>query len=212
MTVQISTRPLVIQTSDGTVVGQPSVMKLPNGVLTDNGDGSFTMARSPVLSFANTSVPVGNTVANTTTETPFTSTYTLPANTLKVGSVIRVKMYGIYGTNIVAPSLTGKFKIGSTVILNTGALTSVAGVTNGGWSADALITVDTIGVGGTVEAQGFAQFATAATTGLSVNVGNTTTFAVDTTIDEIFSVTVTWSSANSANTITLRQMAIEVIT
>ncbi len=37
---------LVIQEADGTPSGTPSILNMPNGSLTDNGDGSFTYAAS----------------------------------------------------------------------------------------------------------------------------------------------------------------------
>lgn len=212
MTIQITNPPLRIQHADGSTSSMPFILKMPNGTLTDNGDGSMTVQRSPVLSFVNTSVPAGNTIASTNAETAFSSTYTIPANTLKIGSVIKMKLFGIYGTTLVAPTLTGKIKIGSTVVLNTGALSAVAGLTNSGWFADALVSINSIGSNGSFEVQGFAEFATAATAGLNVNVANAAPFTIDSTLDQILSITATWSAANSANTITLRQLAIETIT
>ena len=163
------------------------------------------------LVYADGSVPAGNTVANTTTETAFASTYTIPANRLKVNSVIRVKLYGTYGTTIISPTLTGKFKVGGTTVLNTGALTAVANLTNVGWWAEAILIVTSIGVTGTIEAQGFAEFASAATTGLSVNLTNTATYTKDTTGTLALTITVQWSAASAANTITLRPITVEIL-
>ena len=160
---------------------------------------------------ANTSIPAGNTIANTTTETAFTSSYTIPANALVAGSVVRIKLWGTYGTTVVSPNLTGKLKIGSQTLLNTGALSAAINLSNAGWFADASILVQSIGAGGVVDAQGFAEFASAATTGLSVNIPNTATFTVDTTVTQALTVTIQWSAANAANTITLRQMVVEVL-
>ena len=160
---------------------------------------------------ANTSIPGGNTVANTTTETAFSSSYTIPANTLVAGSVVRVKLWGVYGTTIISPMLTGKVKWGSQTLLNTGALSAAVSLTNAGWFADCSFLVQSAGGSGVVDAQGFAEFASAATTGLSVNVPNTSTFTVDTTATQAITVTVQWSAANAANTITLRQMVVEVL-
>ena len=160
---------------------------------------------------ANTSIPAGNTVANTTTETAFASSGSIPANTLAAGSVVRIKLWGTYGTTVVSPNLTGKLKIGSQALLNTGALSAAINLSNAGWFADASIVVQSIGGSGVIDAQGFAEFASAATTGLSVNVPNTSTFTVDTTTTQAITVTIQWSAANAANTITLRQMIVEVL-
>jgi hypothetical protein len=161
------------------------------------------------LNYANATIPGGNTIASTAAETAFSSSYTIPANDLAVGDVLRLKLWGTYSTDIIAPTITGKVKFGSVVMLNTGALTTIAGVTNAGWTAEASFIVQSIGGAGAIDAQGSAFFATAATTTLSVIVDNTATVAVDTTTTEAITVTITWSASSAANTITLRQMILE---
>lgn len=174
----------------------------------------LTLADVPGVSllYSNTSVPGGNTVNTSIAETAFTSSIAIPSGRLTVGNVIRIKLWGVYGTNVVAPTLTGKIKLGSTTLLNTGALTTIAGVTNVGWFAEAEFIVVSIGASGTIEVQGYAEFATAATTGLSVNIPNTAPITVDTTGNPILTVTVQWSLSNAANTITLRNMVVEAVT
>lgn len=174
----------------------------------------LTIADVPGVSllYSNTSVPVGNTVNTSIVETAFTSSIAIPSGRLTVGNVIRIKLWGVYGTNIVAPTLIGKIKLGSTTLLNTGALTTIAGVTNVGWFAEAEFIVISTGASGTVEVQGYAEFATAATTGLSVNIPNTAPITVDTTGNPILTVTVQWSLSNVANTISLRNMVVEAVT
>jgi len=165
------------------------------------------------LVYEDATVPGGNTVANTTTPTAFASSYTIPANSLAVGSVIRVKIYGIYSTALVAPTITAALKIGSVTVLTTGAITAIAGETNGGWWAEALLTVTAIGASGAMECQGYAEFSTAATTGLSVNLTNTAVVgSIDTTGSLAMTVNVTWGTASASNTITLREMAVEIMT
>lgn len=178
------------------------------------GDASWAAPTSPSggLVYVNTTVPSGNTVASSTSEVAFSSSYTIPAGTLAVGNVIRVKMYGVYGTTILAPTLEGKVKLGGVLLLDTGALTCIANLTNAGWSAEALIVVTAIGASGSVEAQGYAEFATAATTGLSVNIDNTAVIgSIDTTGSLALTATAQWSASSSANTITLRQMTVEIL-
>lgn len=171
--------------------------------------GSNGLNGTGALVYSNTTVPAGNTVANTAAETAFTSSYDIPANTLVVGDVIRIKLYGVYGTDaILAPTIRGKVKLDSTIMLDTGAVTAIVGITNGGWWAEGVFVVQTIGAAGTIEAQGFAEFATAATTGLSVNAENTAPITIDTTVAQTISVTVEWGTADADNTITLREMTV----
>lgn len=164
------------------------------------------------LAYSDGTTPGGNTVANTSSPTAFASTYTIPANRLKVGSVIRARLFGTYGTDLIAPTLVGALKFGSSVVLTTSTLTTVAGVVAGaGWSAQADIIVKTIGAGGAVEAQGYAQFATAATTGLSVNMTNTGTVPINTSQGQAVTVNITWGTGSTSNTITLRTMSLEIM-
>lgn len=162
--------------------------------------------------YEDATVPGGNTIANTTTPAAFTSSYTIPANSLAVGSVIRVKLYGIYSTAIAPPTLSLTLALGGTTILASGAVTMVGSLTNNGWWADALLTVTAIGASGTVEAQGYAEFSTAATTGLSLDLTNTAAIgSVDTTGTLALTVTAQWSAASASNSIQLREMIVEVM-
>lgn len=182
-------------------------------MLTSNGSGAApTWQNATTFSgFSNTSIPAGNTVANTASETAFTSSYTIPANSLRAGSVIRVKLFGTYNTDaILAPTLQGRLKIGGTTRLDTGALTSVVGTTNRGWVAEGQIIVHSIGGAGVADAQGTAQFSTAVSAALAVNMANTATFTLDTTATQAITVTIQWGTADTDNSITLRQMTVQI--
>lgn len=164
------------------------------------------------LLYSNTSVPGGNTVANTTTPTSFSSGYTVPANGLVTGTVLRVKAYGLYSTALIAPTIKADLLFGGAAILTTGVITAVAGVTNAGWWAEGYLIVDTTGATGTLESQGYGEFATAATTGLSVNLTNTGTATIDTTASNAIAIRITWGTADASNSITLRQLTVENMT
>lgn len=181
--------------------------------LVSNGSGAAPTWQnvSTFLGSSNTSIPAGNTIANTASETAFTSSYTIPANTLRAGSVIRIKLFGTYGTDaVLAPTLQGRLKIGGTTRLDTGSLTAVVGATNRGWTAEGQIVVQSIGASGVADAQGTAQFSTAVTAALSVHMPNTATFTLDTTATQAITVTIQWGTADTDNTITLRQFVVSI--
>lgn len=161
------------------------------------------------LVYANTTVPAGNTVTSTS-ETAFTSSYTIPAATLAAGDVVRVKLFGVY-SGTVLPSIRGKMKFGSTVLLDTTAISGLVTGTNMGWWAEGLFVVQTAGASGAIESQGFAEFGTAATTGLSVNTPNSAAITVDTTASQAVTVSIQWGVGGTAQTITLREMTVEVL-
>lgn len=141
------------------------------------------------------------TVANTTTETDL-MTFTLPANELAAGQVLRVWAHGT-AASTGTPALTVKFKDGTTIWGNTGPAATTA--TNE-WNVLFTIICVTAGAGGTAEAQG--GFNGDLYGGLTYS-RNTATFAFDTTVSHTIKLTATWSVANAANTTTQRQMVIE---
>jgi hypothetical protein len=197
-------------------VALPSWTKLGAGasgqLLSTNGvsaNPTWISGSGPLVS-ANSSVPAGNTIASTAAETAFNSSYTIPANSLSVGDVLRVKVYGVYSTDTIAPTIIGKVKFGSVVMLTTGTINSLVGTSsNLGWWAEAEFIVQSIGASGAIEAQGYAEFATAATTGLSVNLTNTAAKTVDTTVSQAITVTIQWGTSSAANTISLREFTVE---
>ena len=176
-----------------------------------NGLGNFAVPNGSGLSYENITIPAGNTVANTVTKTAFTSSYTIPANTLQVGTVLRIGVFGMYGTSVVAPSIISTVNLNGTDYLTTGSITAVANTTAAGWNGYALMTVTAIGVTGTIECQGFLNFATAATTSLSVSLTNSSAQTIDTTINQVLTLSAQWSAAAAANTVTMRELAVEVL-
>jgi len=178
--------------------------------LITNGSGVLSFGTASTKVFSNTSVPGGNTIANTVVETAFSSSYTIPANALAAGNVLRLKMWGVYSTDVIAPTLRMKVKLGSTVILDSGAVSALVGAsTNLGWSVNTDLSWFTIGASGTVDSQAVGEFATAAAAAITINEANTATTTIDTTATQAITVTITWGTANASNTITMRQFTIE---
>lgn len=213
-TAPIVNVPTMTSTVGGATPTPPnSALQFLNGIggYSTPAGGTSTTVNMGALVYADGSVPGGNTVANTITETALTSSYTIPANSLVAGNVIQLQIAGVYGTDIVAPMITAKIKIGSVVVASTGAITAVAAVTNGGYTGFLDLIVTTTGAAGVVESQGFVEFATAATTALTVNLKNTAAVTgIDFTAAQTVTVTIQWGTAAAANTITMRQMELYI--
>ncbi len=75
-----------------------------------NGSGTYNRAVSPY------------TAGTTITETSFDKSVTLPANTLQLGDVLRIRAQGICPSTNSTDTLNIKLKIGSLIVLATGAL------------------------------------------------------------------------------------------
>lgn len=216
--LQVNAGVLSATTSIGVLYGGTGLTGAPGygQVAVGNASCGYTLTATSSLKispkkFVNITVPSGNTIANTTTETAFASTYTIPANTLEVGDIIRIKLWGVYSNTLTPPTVIGKVKIGSTVFATTGTITGGAAASNAGWSGEESIVVQSIGSSGVVDAQAFLEFATAATAALTINVPNASTLTLDTTADQAITVTVQWGTASASNTITLRQMIVEIL-
>jgi hypothetical protein len=100
------------------------------------------------------SVAASAAVSNTTTETAFDQSYTIPANTLKAGDVISGRAQVIATSTNSTDTLNVKLKIGSTVVAATGAV-DVAN--NDVAYIDYAITIRTSGASGTLVATGTAS-------------------------------------------------------
>lgn len=166
----------------------------------------ITGTRAP--RYATTTVPGGNTVANTTTETTFASSYPIPAGSVSAGDIIEVHLSGVLSAGVVVPTLQGKLKLGSTTVIDTGALAGLVNGTDLAWDARIRIHVVVAGSSGSVEVSGLLTFATAANAALTVVRHTTAAVAIDFSAAQAIAATATWSAASASNSITLRQMMV----
>ena len=154
------------------------------------------------------------TVANTVTETTIigsgVGTLTLPANFLVAGKTIRITAKGYYGTT-GTPTINIKVKLGSTVVMSTGAQTQALNITSQYFEASGDITCRTVGAGGTVYGQGHALLATTAVATTVEEMVNTATTTIDTTTTQAVGLTATWGTASASNTITGTNFTLEVL-
>jgi hypothetical protein len=150
------------------------------------------------------------TVANTTTETALTSTgigsLDFPIGFFRVGSRLIITGFGVHSA-VATGTLTIKIKLGSTVLLSTGAITS--GIdTNAMFKISAEITFRTIGASGTVFSQG--EYFENGAIPTSFPMTNTTTTTVNTDTPQALSITAQWSTASASRTISLTNLNVEI--
>jgi predicted RecA/RadA family phage recombinase len=149
-------------------------------------------------------VVASSAVTNTTAETAFDKSHTIPANTLQAGDVLKIRGQVIAPATNSTDTLTLKLKIGATVIVATAAV-DVANNDIGYF--DATVVVRTNGAGGTIVAAGEQALGTPGTvTGKPFNLAST---AIDTTVDQLISVTATWSVANAGDSCRLDLLTVE---
>jgi hypothetical protein len=153
---------------------------------------------------------VGATVSNSNVATALKTFNQINANTLQVGSVIRLRGGGLYSTAAAAPGLTLAMAIaGVTFAYST--TTMPASQANVGWGFEADIVMRAIGAGGNAVV-GFASvMILGAPFFPGVNPAVPPPQALNTTVPLSVALFAQWSVANAANSITLDTMTVEVI-
>jgi len=150
------------------------------------------------LLYVNTAASSAHTA--TTTEALFDTQYSLPANSVRAGSVIKIRFQGIATATNGTDTLTVKLYIGglSGTALLTGTATDVAN--NNIFAGEFTLVIRTIGSSGTMVGYGTHTEVPAAS-GTAVHditeiLASTT---IDTTTAQVIGVGVDWSSTNAGN-------------
>lgn len=156
------------------------------------------------------------TVSNTASDTTYLDTgvgsKTISANTVRAGTVVRIKCSGEYGTKAAATgSFTFNFYVG-------GASASVviaalpASVGTGHWSAEASFTFRTIGASATCVGEASVTYKnTAVTDGIYGGYADSSSTTVDTTGSLAVEAKIAMATADASNKIIGYQATIELI-
>lgn len=142
-------------------------------------------------------------IASTASETDFDKTYSLPANSLRVGDVITIRgqlsSVGVTAT----PTLQVKVYIGATAVLTTAAVTTAA---NDLPTFEVKIVVRAIGASGSIVAYGTSIMGVPGT-GVPKPFNMAAT-SIDTTAAKTIKVSATWSASSASNTVKLSNLTI----
>lgn len=157
----------------------------------------------PKLLYANTASSAA--VANTTSETNFDKSYSLPAHSLQPGTVLKIRAAGRY-SDTGTPTLQLKLKAGSTTLFDLGAVTLASGVSNKRWAAEFVVVCRAAGASGSVMVTLQSAFID---TGAVSGPGSTVT--LDSTAAQVIAVSAQWSAADAANTTILETLTIESV-
>lgn len=188
----------------GCVAGGAAAIAL-NDLLQSAGNGTIEKAADGQLLYSNVAASAAITASST--ETAFDKKYTLSANQLKVGDVIRVKGQVIATTTNSTDTLTVKLYLGGlagTAIFTSGAV-DVAN--NDICVFEAILIVRSIGATGTFVASGYVSLGASGTATMKeFNLGST---AVDTTGDLDLTVSGKWSTTDAGNSCRLDMLTVE---
>ena len=160
------------------------------------------------LLYANTAASTA--ISNTNTETVFDTNYTVPANFLRAGSVLKVRYQGIATSTNSTDTLLIKLYIGGTsgTAILVGTATDVAN--NNIFAGEATIIIRTIGAAGTLVAVGTHTDVPAASGTASHAITEiTASTAIDTTSTKLITASATWSVASSSNSCRMDVFTVE---
>lgn len=148
----------------------------------------------------------------------FASSFTLPANSLKPGVVVRVTFHGVYTTTSTASplynvSLQASAGGGAAAdVLSAAASNTTLSIsqTNGGFGGYCTLVCQTAGASGTWEAQGAIWSSTVAGATTWINSPQAAAIAVDTTKTQALTLKIP-PTLVGGQTYTLRSMIVEVL-
>ncbi|MBS0477733.1 MAG: hypothetical protein JSR79_00330 [Proteobacteria bacterium] len=191
-----------------TVTGTPSVGQVPTATSGTAATWQTPSTGMKVLYKTTASATVGNTTTETSLFGSGVGSLTIPANSLAVGSYLRLTLRGTCQTITSPGNQTIKVKIGGLTVCT--ATTTLASTTPGQYTeivADLYVTA--IGASGSVNGHGkWAKYDSSigdtfeiVTPGTAQTVNTTGTLAVD--------CTMTWATANANNTMTIYTATLE---
>lgn len=162
----------------------------------------------PAVVYTNESASTA--VSNTTTETLFSTQYSVPANSLEPGQLIRLKWQGIATATNATDTLTIKAYIGglSGTVLFTHAATDVAN--DNVFMGEYDLIVRTIGASGTVVGFGTGKSVPAAEGTATYKDDILASTTLDTTAAQVLGLSATWSVANAGNSCRLDFLSVEM--
>ncbi len=141
---------------------------------------------------------------NTSTETDFGLDFSVPANLLKAGDILKIKFAGIVTGVTSTPTLNIKVYLGTTALVATGTVSVLA---NGLFVGECQVVVRTAGSGGTMIAEGWTVEGVPGTAVPTPFLLASTT--LNTTIANAVYVSGAWSAASSSNAARLDVLTVE---
>lgn len=170
-----------------------------------NISSSFLPGR---MVYANTAASTA--ISNTTTEALFDTQYSIPANTLKAGTVVKIRYQGIATATDSTDTLTIVLYIGGLTgtALISHAATDVAN--NNVFTGEYTLIIRTAGASGTMVGVGTYKSVPAAEGTMTVKDDILASTAIDTTAAQVVGVSADWSVATANNSVRLDVLTVEI--
>jgi len=193
--------PDILRSIEGRLFGLDNAHRLVGG-------GNQNRGVAPLVVYTNTAASTA--ISNTTDEALFDTQYSIPANSLRPGQLIKIRYQGIATATNSTDTLTIVLRIGGLAgtALLTHAATDVAN--NNVFSGEYELIIRTVGATGTMVGCGTKKNVPAAegTATYADDILASTT--IDTTAAQIIGVTADWSVASASNSVRLDFLRIEI--
>lgn len=172
------------------------------------------MAWSSLLNSPTSGAGSAYNTSTSATDVSAAPQFTLPANFLQAGSVLRFKAFGVLSTTATPTMNLGIYYggVAGTALATTGAITQGSGVTNVPWRIELDTIVRSTGSSGTAISSGFAKFGSAVsayTDEVPLPATALATVTINTTAASTLTVGATWGTSSASNTLTLHGFLIE---
>lgn len=181
-------------------------------------------SRAPMTVYQSTTAVTLHTSATQSTFTAlsgqgFVGSTTFPASWVASGRSIRITARGRYCTGATAPTWNWGVNVGTTTVLQTGAIVAPVLVATHSFTASALLTINATGNAGTISAA-YDVYATTSTSAQNAaNLGNVISFStstlsattVDLTSQLVINPFFTWGTSAAHNRITFTNVLVEFL-
>lgn len=160
----------------------------------------------------------GTALASSTSATsilPAAAKYTLPANWFTApGRKLTVLAAGRISTTTGPPTITFDVRFGATTVFTSGAVTTVASLTNKTWRLWIELTCRSIGASTSATVFGTGSLTSSAVVGATGGAATTAMLpdsspavgtGFDSTASQVVDLYATWSASSASNTVTLHQ-------
>jgi hypothetical protein len=178
-----------------------------NNPVIDRGD---VVGPSILSSTAYTNVAAATALTASSTETLFSTSYTIPARTLVPGQLIKISYWGIVTASNASDTFASVLRIGGLAGTALYTHTATDATNNDIFLGEYSLIVRTVGASGTIVGWGWGKNVPAveATTAVRTDVLASTT--IDTTVDQVIGVTGQFSSTNAGNSARLDFISVEL--
>jgi hypothetical protein len=196
----------ILNSIDGRQVGEDVFGRLVARDLADVANDAKVIAKKLY-----SSVAASTAVSNTATETEFDANYTLPANILQAGSLLRVRYQGIQTAQNSTNTLGIKLYIGGKAGTALQTISAAQGAANNIFAGEFYLAVRTIGATGTFVGWGNYTAVPAASASATMVTGIAASTTIDTTATQKLAVAATWSAASASNSVRLDYFTVEML-